>query len=373
MDERLTEIVDALEATQWAVAVLDADDRLCWLSEEFKYFLRETDESRLGLGGHLVAALASDSWRAAVTEQSQLEMFENAMPYLVETFRAAAEPIVLPSPFDELMPTVVAQPRPEVWSGTFEYDRGDLPSYDVRFLVLRLREPTGEPLATVLLTFMGQSATLLAQLAGGDFAMHERMAELAEPGRHAAAVVFVDLQGSSALSRRLPTAAYFDVIRRVTTVFDGLTAAGAGLVGKHVGDGMTAFFLAEHCGGAAGAAAAALNTVRSLQVEVQSIAAELDTGELRLNAGLHWGPGLYLGQLVPGGRLEITGIGDEVNQAARIQECARDGAVLASKAFVELLDASLVDSGLRYEQLQDLPTVTPKAAADAGQIAVTCL
>ena len=378
VDDRLAEIVDVLAETQWAVALLDADDVLVWLSEDFKYFVREHDDERLGIGGHFIAALASDTWRAAVTEKSQLGMFHRMMPYLIDSYRAAPEPIELPPPFDELIPLVEAEPRPDVWTGTFEYAREDLPPYDVRFLELRLREPSGEPLATLVMTFMGQSASLLAQLAGGDFAMHARMAELADPGRHAAAVVFVDLQGSSALSRRLPTAAYFDVIRRISTEFDRLTANGAGLVGKHVGDGMTAFFLAEHCGDPAAAAACALRTVRALQDKVCAIAEELDTGELRLNAGLHWGPGLYLGQLVPGGRLEITAIGDEVNQAARIQECARDGSVLASKAFVELLARDDlgelgVDPMPRYEQLQDLLTATPKAKADAGQIAVTCL
>jgi class 3 adenylate cyclase len=60
--------------------------------------------------------------------------------------------------------------------------------------------------------------------------------------------------------------------------------------------------------------------------------------ELVLNVGLHWGATVYMGQLVTDGRLEVTALGDEVNECARIQESARDGCVLASKALIEHLD-----------------------------------
>ncbi len=53
--------------------------------------------------------------------------------------------------------------------------------------------------------------------------------------------------------------------------------------------------------------------------------------------GVHWGGALYMGQVVTGGRLEVTALGDEVNECARIQESARDGTVLASKALIERL------------------------------------
>jgi class 3 adenylate cyclase len=46
-----------------------------------------------------------------------------------------------------------------------------------------------------------------------------------------------------------------------------------------------------------------------------------------------------MGQVVTGGRLEVTALGDPVNEAARIQESARDGSILASKAVLERLEA----------------------------------
>jgi class 3 adenylate cyclase len=369
----LDAVIEALTQTQWAAMVLDADDRLRWVSDEFKYFMRETDDAKLGIGTHFVSAMVTPAWMATMTDQGRLNVLDDVVPFVIDSFRVSDEAALMPEPFDAVLGLVQPRERPEVWTGVFEYLREDLPPYDARYLSLGIRDADGARCGTLVITFMGMPARLLAQLVGGDFPMQARMAELADPGRHAAAIVFVDLQGSAALSRRLPTAAFFNVIRRVTCEFDRVTAAGRGLVGKHVGDGMTAFFLPEHCGSAAAAASAALGAVQEVQKAVIDIAAELDTGELRLNVGLHWGPGLYLGQLVPGGRLEITALGDEVNQAARIQECARDGRVLASKAFVEQLDQTSLDVRPRYEQLQDLPGATAKAIADAGQIAVTTL
>jgi class 3 adenylate cyclase len=374
----LDDVVQVLRQTRWAAAVADGADRLRWVSEEFKYFLRESDAAKIGIGQHVLASLVSDTMRATITQESQAWIFQEVLPFLVQSFRDDPDQPRLPEPFAELVAALPARPRPEAWTGAFGYTRPDLPPYDVRFLMLRMRHPDGRPRCTVLLTFMDQPAPLVALLTGGDFAAHARLAQLAEPARHGTAVLFVDLQGSTALSRRLATAEYFDVIRRVTSTFDALTCQGGGVVGKHVGDGMTAFFLAEQTGGPASAAAAALRTVRGLQAAVSDLAAELDLGEMRINAGLHWGSGLYLGQLVPGGRLEITAIGDEVNEAARLQEAARDGTVLASKSFVELLDPAdlaelRVPSHPRYRPLQELPTVTAKGVADAGQVSVTAL
>jgi class 3 adenylate cyclase len=91
---------------------------------------------------------------------------------------------------------------------------------------------------------------------------------------------------------------------------------------------------------------------------------------------VHWGPSVYLGQLVPGGRLEVTALGDEVNECARIQQCARDGAILASKQALELLDASdarelgVDPTRLTYRHLTGMTYATDKTRRDAGTIVV---
>ena len=119
------------------------------------------------------------------------------------------------------------------------------------------------------------------------------------------------------------------------TEADQAVITRAGIVGRHAGDGLTAFFLAEHVGSRAAACAAALDAGREI---VDWCPPGMPRGELKINAGVHWGGALYLGQVITGGRLEVTALGDEVNECARIQQSARDGALLASKPLVERLD-----------------------------------
>ena len=98
-----------------------------------------------------------------------------------------------------------------------------------------------------------------------------------------------------------------------------------------------------------------------------------------MNQGLHWGGTLYMGQLHPGGRLEVTALGDEMNKCARIQESARNGAILASKALLEHLteeDAGSVgiypDKQI-YRPLGEWESASDKAKRDAGALPVTDL
>ena len=69
----------------------------------------------------------------------------------------------------------------------------------------------------------------------------------------------------------------------------------------------------------------------------------LEAGGWRFNTGVHWGSTLYIGQIATGGRLEVAALGDEFNEALRIQQSARGGVTLASKALLERLDAEDAD------------------------------
>ena len=84
-----------------------------------------------------------------------------------------------------------------------------------------------------------------------------------------------------------------------------------------------------------------------------------------------------MGQVVTGGRLEVTALGDEVNEGARIQQSARGGAVLASKALIERLTA---EDGARigvdpeevvYTTIAEMPGADAKSIRDAGTLPVT--
>jgi class 3 adenylate cyclase len=227
-------------------------------------------------------------------------------------------------------------------------------------------------------------ATALTLVARGDEGMFKRMAKLFEPGRRQAAMLFADLQMSGAQSRRLPSAAYFRLVRAITTAIDEAVVRHTGIVGKHAGDGVTALFLADDLGSSSAAARAAIETARDLSVsahaEAKLVAEEtglLEPEECLINVGLHWGGHLYMGQLVTGGRLEVTALGDRVNECARIQQVARDGQILATKSLIEHLtdeDAKVLDidpDGVVYRTVGELVDADEKAVRDAGNLPVT--
>jgi class 3 adenylate cyclase len=106
---------------------------------------------------------------------------------------------------------------------------------------------------------------------------------------------------------------------------------------------------------------------------------DVDADTCRMNIGVHWGANLYIGQVVTGGRLEVTALGDEVTECARIEHVASGGQTLASKAVVERLDLEgaaaleLDPRRLHYRVLAELVRDDPKALRDAGGIAVADL
>jgi class 3 adenylate cyclase len=240
---------------------------------------------------------------------------------------------------------------------------------------IRLGGTGSDRLGVVRLYGSALRASLLALVGRGDEGMFERMARLIRPARRQAAILFADLQASGALARRLSSASYFSLMRGLTTAIDDVVIEHDGIVGKHAGDGVTAFFLEEDAGSVSAAAAAAVEAGRRIAQVTETAAGDVEGAVF--NVGLHWGGTLYIGQVVTGGRIEVTALGDEVNEAARIQQVARDGAILASKPLLERLgeqDAQRLGlslDDLTYETLGELPGASEKALRDAGAIAVT--
>src|SRR5262249_16283286 len=56
--------------------------------------------------------------------------------------------------------------------------------------------------------------------AAADVGHIERIQRLAVAGRRPAAILFADLEASTPLAKRLPTATYFTLVRRLTRAFD---------------------------------------------------------------------------------------------------------------------------------------------------------
>lgn len=244
----------------------------------------------------------------------------------------------------------------------------------------RVRDSSGRLVGTLFVSKPALGMGTIGMLTGaGDLGHFSRMRQLATAGKRPAAVLFADLEGSTQLAKRLPTASYFTLVRRLTRAADKCVIEAGGLVGRHAGDGVTAFFVAETAGSESAAARACITAVRALQAATLAIAArhDLAADEITVRAGLHWGATLYIGSIVTSGRSEVTALGDEVNEAARIEACASGGRALASKPLLERLDidaAAALDldpNHISYTQLADLDTATDKARRDAPAIAVS--
>ena len=162
--------------------------------------------------------------------------------------------------------------------------------------------------------------------------------------------------------------------------FEQPTAASStgGLVGRHAGDGVVAFFLAEVAGSESAAARNCIAAARALRGALSDVAtrSDLEPGDVVLRFGLHWGSKVYVGQITTSGRTEVNALGDEVNETARIEACATGGRTLASKDLLERLEPdhaaelALNPDRITYTALGDLDTATEKARRDAPAIAV---
>lgn len=398
-DPRLADVAGQLGKTRLAVALFDRQWALRWVSEDFKQTLGEHDESKLGYGRHVLECFSLDSWSRAVTLASRVASTMVSLPRIAHDTEGGIEGVLgmiqdelyeggetLPAgsvqAFKEQIRAAGATTPEAMWASHLEWIQGDLPPITINQIVTRLNDDTGEHFGFAIIYDTYYPPSLLGLIVRGDPRMYERMARLYEPGPRAAAVLFADLEASSILSRRLSSASYFQLVRSVVTRIDQVVVGNEGIVGKHVGDGVTAFFLADDWGSASAAAAAAVRAARAIHHATADVARELEIVEetgCPMRIGIHWGPSLFMGQLVTGGRLEVTALGDEVNECARIEQSAASGQTLASKQLLEQIwphDAATLDldlAALRYRLLSEVAEADSKAIRDAGSIPVTSI
>lgn len=399
IDPRLQALIDRLRATHAAVELYDSEWRLVWLSDEIREMVGEYDDDKLGIGLHMIEGVCfNEIWFRRITADSLFQLALDITPlHLRDTpggadalfemaLRAMSrwktplqiEPEDLRRFFHEFEPAL-----PEsIFVSTISFKpEGKLPT-EIECFHIRLEE-AGEFLGTLVISTIGLPASLAALLTRGDVTMLQRMGALYEPGRRQAVILFTDLEASGTLSRRLPSAGYFRLISELTTEIDRVVSKHGGIIGKHAGDGVSAYFLLDDLKTPSRAARAGIDAAREIRDAAGEIAKRIMgqvgtlDGSVAVNVGVHWGGTLYIGQLVGGGRLEVTALGDEVNECARIQESASGGEALASKALIEHLaleDAAALGLDLdsvRYLTLGELPGITEKARRDAGAIPVT--
>jgi len=374
------------EAGQWA-EISDQRWRSVYMTDEARRMYGSLDElAPFPLHVHAYgperAGIAMD-WRGG---QFPLEILRRAFatfgPWILadtpggrEELRAQVDPR-LADMVDQLAPEALSAARTVVFRGMYT---GAGAGIDVPCTMMRVRDDDGAIVGTVQINKPAVGMAVLTRMtAMGDLRHFERVASVAKPGRRSAAVLFADLESSSPLAKRLSTASYFTLVRRLARAADGCVVDAGGLVGSHAGDGVVAFFLPETIGSESAAAGACIAAARGMRGVVGDIAArsDLQAEDVVLRFGLHWGANLYVGQITTSGRTEVTALGDQVNETARIEACATGGLALASKDLIERLtpdDAAALDldpDHVTYSALSDLDTATEKARRDAPAIAV---
>jgi class 3 adenylate cyclase len=380
----LAAIARAVEGHGFAAEIWDAGWRLAYLSSEYRVLIAggRAPNQPDGLGLHFLSpeqVTIRENWPAGPVVESLRESVRVWGGYMLaatpggrDALREIADPR-LADVLDELTPG----PTPAAWATRVDIRFGT-ESIGNDVLTFRVHDDDGEVAGFASVIKPEMRATVLGMLALGDARLFEQMSGLIQPARRPAAVLFADLENSTPLSRRLSTPAYFALIRRLTSRSDRAVVGAGGIVGKHVGDGVTAFFLASEAGSESAAARACIESMRGIRVAAREAAERsgLEPDQVTIRFGLHWGATLYVGRLMTSGRAEVTALGDEVNEAARIEACATGGRALASKALIERLEAAdaetlEIDSErVSYTPLGDLPSATEKARRDAPAIAV---
>ena len=364
------------DAGHWCI-VFDSDWRFVYMSDELLEVIPES-----------LGTLGEDMWGPRPETENphfgrsradlQREQFRNCFSDVLMTVPGGREELrarVAPNLVD-LVDELSVEPPALVHSNvrTVMGWGADLAQW---WTTMQIRDVDGRLAGFIWLQKPMAGMSAINMVSGGVDTRHvDQIYSLTNPDRRPAAVLFADLEGSSHLSRRLSTLEYFDLARRLVRAADVSVVQAGGVVGRHLGDGVTAFFLAEALGSESAAARACIEASRSLRDATAAIAerSQLDPDEIVLRFGLHWGSTLYVGLFKTVARAEVTALGDEVNEAARIEACATGGRSLASKDLIERLsDADREALGIArvsYMALGELPSATEKARRDAPSISV---
>jgi class 3 adenylate cyclase len=379
----LRDLALAIESFGAAGEILDASFRVVFISTETARFLglRFEEVSRLYGLSIIRRNIETDVDVMRTSEESAVVWWRHNVPIMrhyLEPGDADFDDVFGPlsKAAARVEPLAVA---PRAWHDVVSFPPGlrfrRFSLGDSSQLQVRINDDDGTFLGILWLSRGTLPESLLARLGRGDQRLFERMDRVSEPGRRPAGILFADLEASGALSRRLSSRGYFDLIRDLTDLIDSSVIARDGIVGKHAGDGGSALFLAADFDGSESAAArATIEAARAIRDGAEHLGP--DEISVKLNIGVHWGATLMIGQVATRGRLEVTALGDQMNEGARIEAAAKGGAILASKDLIERLDAAdaqvtgIDPDAIAYTPLGELDGASDKAIRDAGAIPV---
>src|SRR5580765_320287 len=176
-----------------------------------------------------------------------------------------------------------------------------------------------------------------------------------EGERRQVTVLFADLAGFSALAEQRDPEEIHTIVERC---FESITTEVhrfEGTINQYTGDGVMALFGAPiaHEDAPRRAAHAALAIQRGVRDLSRELAARLERN-LEMRIGLNTGP-VVVGKIGDDLRMDYTAVGDTTNVAARLQQNARPGSVLAGASTHRLIAG--------YFETLDLGELTVKGHA----------
>jgi len=148
-----------------------------------------------------------------------------------------------------------------------------------------------------------------------------------------AAVLYIDLVGSTQLAESLPPQEVAEVLNDFFRIVVGAVDERQGLINKFAGDAALAVFGAPlRMSEPTGPAVAALATARALGAKLRQLPVDFGIG---VSAGR-----VFAGNVGAENRYEYTVIGDAVNEAARLADLAKasDSRILCSAAAIDRAD-----------------------------------
>ena len=160
---------------------------------------------------------------------------------------------------------------------------------------------------------------------------------------HLVALV-ADLQNSVRICAELPPEEYFELINEIWAALDPVFRKYYGAYGKHAGDGLVYYFFQQPDSNYI------LNALRC-SVEIRATTQRISKAwqirkgwfnELHMNIGLNEGQE-WLGTFQTSTSVELTVLGDTINQAARLSDLARYGEIWTTKGLIAKLPPEAKD------------------------------
>ena len=244
------------DAGHWA-QLYDSGWRLVWASDEGRLTYGDTGAvTVLPIGFHLFSAEAT-RFRVSVNRGSfvlpevRRSRFLEIAPYILACTPGGRDELrrVVDPEFADLVDQLEPEDPPPVWPRpALSYTVSGLEVFTLTTL-FRIDDAHGNLAGFCNLSKPSAGMSQLAAAAQTvDLSYLERMRAVEHADRRPAAILMADLEASSPLARRLSTARYFAFVRGLIRAWDRSIVDAGGIVGRHAGDGIVAYFLAETAG-----------------------------------------------------------------------------------------------------------------------------